>query len=76
MCTSAGLSDETIVRFGLGFAPEGWDNLTKAMRQKGYTGEELKPAVVVKYQVGESYQMLEKGKTPEVEPEPEEEELN
>jgi DNA primase len=28
-------------RYGCGFAPEGWDPLTKHLRQKGFTAEEL-----------------------------------
>lgn len=31
----------TLTKFGIGFAPDGWDNLCKAMRDKGYTEEEL-----------------------------------
>ncbi len=32
---------KTAVNFGLGYAPEGWDNLLKAMGDKGYGQEEL-----------------------------------
>src|SRR5262249_19242075 len=28
-------------RYGCGFAPDGWDHLTKHLRQKGYSGQEL-----------------------------------
>jgi DNA primase len=28
-------------RYGCGFAPDGWDQLTKHLRQKGYSGQEL-----------------------------------
>ncbi|MEU7905231.1 DNA primase [Actinoplanes sp. NPDC049118] len=28
-------------RYGCGFAPDGWDHLTKHLRQKGFTAEEL-----------------------------------
>lgn len=28
-------------RYGCGFAPEGWDNLTRHLRQKGFTAQEL-----------------------------------
>nr|BFE75776.1 hypothetical protein GCM10020092_090770 [Actinoplanes digitatis] len=28
-------------RYGCGFAPDGWDQLTKHLRQKGFTAEEL-----------------------------------
>lgn len=36
-----GLSSETVARFGLGFAPDGWSGLADAMREKGYEKEEL-----------------------------------
>ncbi len=35
------ISRRTAVNFGLGCAPEGWDNLLKAMGEKGYDGEDL-----------------------------------
>ena len=42
-----GLSKGTLTRFGIGFAPNSWDNLAKAMLAKGYTEEELKEAGLV-----------------------------
>ena len=36
-----GLKKGTIIRFGLGYAPEGWRNLLNHMRGKGYSYEEL-----------------------------------
>lgn len=36
-----GMPKGTLTRFGIGFAPSGWDNLCTAMRAKGYTDEEL-----------------------------------
>ena len=36
-----GLSKGIVTRFGLGVAPEGWDNLLTAMQEKGYTKAEL-----------------------------------
>ncbi len=36
-----GLSDETIIKFGLGFAPDSFDALIKHMLSKGYTKDEL-----------------------------------
>ena len=39
-----GLSQKTITQFGLGFAPAGWDNLIKAMAEKGYEKRELMEA--------------------------------
>lgn len=35
------LGDDTIRRFGLGYAPAGWDALTSFLRSKGYSREEL-----------------------------------
>lgn len=43
-----GLTQKTITSFGLGFAPDGWDNLKKAMLAKGYTVEELQDAGLVR----------------------------
>lgn len=45
---SRGLSPEIIVRFGLGFAPDGWDGLMKAMTEKGYSRKELQDAGLVR----------------------------
>ncbi len=36
------LSHETLIKFGIGFAPDGFDNLYKYLRNKGYTDDELK----------------------------------
>ena len=35
------LTRETVVRFGLGYAPDSWDALLKHMRSKGFTDNEL-----------------------------------
>ena len=35
------LSDETLERFGIGFAPATWDALTKRLRARGFSDEEL-----------------------------------
>ena len=37
-----GLTDNVIRKFGLGVAPNGWDNLTRYLQEKGYTEEELR----------------------------------
>lgn len=42
-----GLTRDTIVHFGIGYAAEGWDGLENAMRQQGYTKEELLAAHLV-----------------------------
>ena len=39
-----GLTDNVIRKFGLGAAPAGWDTLTKHLKDKGYTIEELRLA--------------------------------
>lgn len=41
-----GLSDNTIRRFGLGFAPESWDAVIKHLRGKGFTLDEMAAAAV------------------------------
>ena len=45
---SRGLTKKTIVSFGLGFAPNQWDGLKKAMLEKGYTIEDLQDAGLVR----------------------------
>ena len=42
------ISPATAVKFGLGYAPDGWDNLRSAMRAKGYTDQELFDAGLVR----------------------------
>lgn len=42
-----GLTRDTIVHFGIGYAAEGWDGLANAMRQQGYTREELLAAHLI-----------------------------
>lgn len=44
-----GLTDETIKKFGLGFAPNSFDALIKHMMSKGYTKEELVTANLARY---------------------------
>lgn len=44
-----GLSDETIVKFGLGFSDVYSDDLYKYIRNKGYKDEELNESGLVKY---------------------------
>ncbi len=41
------LTPQTITKYGLGFAPDGWDNLRKHLHSKGYTDEEMLAAAVV-----------------------------
>ena len=42
------ISPATAKNFGLGFAPDSWDSLEKAMRQKGYSDFELAEAGLVR----------------------------
>ncbi len=37
-----GMSKGILTTFGVGYAPDSWDSLVKAMRAKGYTDQELK----------------------------------
>lgn len=43
-----GLSDKTIKKFGLGYAPAGWDGLLRHMRSLGFSVSELADAALVK----------------------------
>jgi DNA primase len=42
-----GMSKSILTTFGVGYAPDSWDALTKAMRAKGYTDEELRESGLV-----------------------------
>ena len=42
-----GMSQATLTRFGVGFAPNAWSALTDALKAKGYTEQELRDAGVV-----------------------------
>jgi DNA primase len=39
-----GIADETIVRFGLGYSPDDWEQLIKRLTEMGYSHEELERA--------------------------------
>jgi DNA primase len=39
-----GFGRDAAEKYGCGFAPEGWDHLTKHLRQKGFTADELTTA--------------------------------
>ena len=45
---SRGLTAKTIKSFGLGFAPNSWDSLKKAMLEKGYSVQDLQDAGLVR----------------------------
>ena len=38
---SRGMTKSTLTKFGIGYAPDSWDMLVKAMQAKGYTRQEL-----------------------------------
>ena len=42
-----GMSKGILTTFGVGYAPDSWDSMVKAMRVKGYTEEELKESGLV-----------------------------
>lgn len=43
------ISPQFARRFGLGYAPDSWDSLTNAMKEKGFTERELAEAGLVKH---------------------------
>ena len=42
-----GMPKATLTTFGIGYAPDSWDAMVKAMRGKGYTDQELKDSGLV-----------------------------
>ena len=42
-----GMPKSTLTKFGIGYAPDSWDMLVKAMRAKGYTDQELQDSGLV-----------------------------
>lgn len=42
-----GMPKSTLTRFGIGYAPDSWDSMVRAMRAKGYTDQELKDSGLV-----------------------------
>ena len=42
-----GMSKSILTTFGVGFAPDTWDSLVRAMRAKGYTDQELRDSGLV-----------------------------
>jgi DNA primase len=42
-----GMPKSTLTTFGIGYAPDTWDSLVKALRAKGYTDQELKDSGLV-----------------------------
>ena len=50
-----GMPRSTLTKFGIGFAPNGWNGLVDAMKAKGYTDQELKDAGLVSEKNGHIY---------------------
>ena len=50
-----GMPKSTLTKFGIGFAPNTWSSLCDAMKQKGYTEEELKFSGLVSEKNGHIY---------------------
>ena len=42
-----GMPQKILTAFGIGYAPDSWDSLVRAMKQKGYTEQELKDSGLV-----------------------------
>ena len=42
-----GMSQSILTKFGVGYAPDSWDSMVKAMKAKGYTEQELKDSGLV-----------------------------
>ncbi len=42
-----GMSKSVLTTFGVGYAPDSWDSMVKAMKAKGYTEQELKDSGLV-----------------------------
>ena len=50
------LTDSTLETFGLGYAPQGWDNLLKHLVGSGFTGQELQDAGLVSQRTADDAQ--------------------
>ncbi len=53
-----GISDRIIKIFGLGFAPDSWDDLMIELEKKGYTKQEMQTAGLIKINDGKSYNLF------------------
>ena len=49
------LSDKVIVKYGLGYAPDGWNVLRDHLKKKGFTYEEMEMAFLVRKGKNDSY---------------------
>lgn len=52
---SRGLTEETILQFGLGFAPPDWDSLYKHLQKKGFSSELIEQAGLIKKSKNNSF---------------------
>ncbi len=50
-----GMQNETIKKFGLGYAPEGWSNLLDYLKEKGFSNQEVFEAGLAKQRENGSY---------------------
>ncbi len=50
-----GMQNETIKKFGLGYAPEGWSNLLDYLKEKGFSNHEVFEAGLAKQRENGSY---------------------
>lgn len=50
-----GLSDKTILKYGLGYAPNSWDSLIKYLKQKGFSIEQMYSSGVITKGKNNSY---------------------
>lgn len=53
-----GITDAAIKIFGLGFAPDGWDNLLNLLKSKGYTQKDAAEAGLAKASGGKVFDMF------------------
>ena len=55
-----GLTDKTITRFGIGYAPDSWDSLIWHLRKKGYTDADMAAASVATRTQRGNYRLCQK----------------
>ncbi|MBF0538014.1 MAG: DNA primase [Nitrospirae bacterium] len=56
--TNRGLSPGIVGRFSLGFAPEGWDNLYRYLRQQGVADGDIKAAALIYQKDNSTYDVF------------------
>ncbi|MDD5590103.1 MAG: DNA primase [Candidatus Portnoybacteria bacterium] len=55
-----GIEAETIKKWGLGWAPDGWQNLSDFLKQKGYNHQEIFDAGMVIKKEGENFRVYDR----------------